>query len=147
MCPVCKEEIPISRRRKGGKPTIYCSTKCRFLAGRARTDKIREMSKTLGLPSNSVGAIGELRVVCDLITKGYEVFRPVSPIGKYDLIAVKGKKLMKVEVKTAMESPTGKLYNPTSIKDRVGYDVLALVSHKGTIKYQSRKRGKNRKEV
>jgi hypothetical protein len=58
-----------------------------------------------GLAASTVGAISELAVCADLLSKGYDVFRSVSPAAPCDLIAQKEGKLIRVEVKTNASKP------------------------------------------
>ena len=58
-----------------------------------------------GLSASTVGAISELAVCSDLLSKGYDVFRSVSPAAPCDLIAHKEGKLIRVEVKTNARKP------------------------------------------
>jgi hypothetical protein len=70
----------------------------------------------------SEGALGEMLVVADLMYKGYQVFRAVSPSADFDLIVSKGGELKRVEVtKGSMHS--GKLTWPAHPKPR---DILAV---------------------
>lgn len=46
------------------------------------------------------GAISELEVCKDLMKKGYNVFRALSQSSKFDAIAVKGSRILKLEVRT-----------------------------------------------
>ena len=77
-----------------------------------------------GLSPSTLGAINELRVCADLLLKGYEVFRSVSPGSSCDLAILKEGKLIRIEVKTAHLKSNGKLMNPVK-KHRA--DVVALV--------------------
>jgi len=63
------------------------------------------------LATGTVGAIGELRVAIDLMSKGFDVFRALSPAASCDLLVMKEGKLFDIEVKSAARSPvTGKIY-------------------------------------
>lgn len=77
----------------------YCSNICRHnywndYAAREQTVASSSISKS------TVGAISELMVCSDLMTKGYSVFRAISMNCFSDLIAIKGDKIYQVEVKT-----------------------------------------------
>ncbi len=52
------------------------------------------------LNPSTTGAYHELKVSLDLISKGYEVFRALSPSCSCDLIALKNGKSLRVEVTT-----------------------------------------------
>lgn len=48
----------------------------------------------------SKGDLSELLVCIDLMKKGYEVYRAVSPASYCDLLAIKGEEIKKIEVRT-----------------------------------------------
>jgi hypothetical protein len=87
-------------------------------------------------PTALRGAASEKLVELDLLLQGYEVFTPSVYGGNYDLLAVKGNDVYRVQVKNAtpkdgrMEvdvrrsshSKTGREY------DTDGYDVLAIAN-------------------
>jgi hypothetical protein len=84
------------------KTSIYCSPKC-------RTERTKILSgqghfSGSGLSSGEIGAIGELFVCADLLGKGYEVFRSVSPTCSCDLVIFDGCSLLRVEVRTGCRS-------------------------------------------
>jgi hypothetical protein len=56
--------------------------------------------KKFNLDSGRVGAIAELIVAVDLAKKGYEVFRSLSPACSSDLVAIKNKTKITIEVRT-----------------------------------------------
>jgi hypothetical protein len=80
-----------------------------------------------GLNTGQVGAIGELRTSADLLAKGYHVFRAVSPTCPCDLIALKGGKCLRLQVRTARKLKSGKLTYPTGQKDAGRQDYYAAV--------------------
>lgn len=53
------------------------------------------------------GSLGEISVQKELLKLGYEVYSPVSDNTKYDLIAVKGTEVFRVEVKTTSRQVAG----------------------------------------
>ena len=79
-----------------------------------------------GISTGTVGAIGELRVSTDLLARGYEVFRAVSPSCSCDLIARKGGRALRIEVRTAHGSPEN-LKVPSKLKDVGRQDHFAAV--------------------
>jgi len=109
-CIVCGIETNGARGQK------FCSDKC-------RAEYMGKRSSWKGLATGTVGAIQELRVSVDLLSKGYEVFRALSPSCSCDLLALKDKKLVKIEVRTAYENKIGKLTYP---KERIKAEHLAL---------------------
>lgn len=54
-----------------------------------------------GLSKIHTGLLAELAVSMDLLTKGWEVFRPLSPGASCDLIGVRGPDTIRFEVKSA----------------------------------------------
>lgn len=51
------------------------------------------------LSCGGVGAVGELLVAADLMLKGYDVFRNLSPNGLADLVALKNDRVWRIQVK------------------------------------------------
>ena len=76
------------------------------------------------LPTGTVGAISELRASVDLMARGFDVFRALSPTCPADLICLKDGQAITVEVRTAY-------WNRTHTKVVCGRtttaDLLALV--------------------
>jgi hypothetical protein len=114
----CKNFSPSKRSR-------YCSHECRNIEGRDRYRKVNK--RTVLLPKATLGAVSELRVASDLLARGYDVFRAVSPVCSCDLVALKNGNLHRVEVRTGNYCITsGKVYVPLN---NVHADVLAVVLH------------------
>ena len=116
--------VQCGKKLEGGK-TKYCSTECY----RANAhDKYVGFNPFKGKTSATTGAISELRVAVDLLVKGYDVFRALSPNCPCDLAVLKNNKLLRIEVRTAHKSTTGKLYNnPLARDDRDNIDIYAWV--------------------
>jgi hypothetical protein len=75
------------------------------------------------LSSGTTGAIGELKVSVDLMERGFELFRALSPASSCDLIASRGERFFRVEVRTGIEGTEGRV-----LCQRKGrYDILAVV--------------------
>lgn len=72
-----------------------------------------------GMSPATYGALSELRVSCDLIDRGYSVFRALSPNAPCDLVVIKAHQVLRVEVKSNPIVPCG-------AKQR-NYDILAQV--------------------
>jgi len=81
----------------------YCSTGCRVqmdrLAHPGRPGRIP------GMPSATTGAVSEMAAAIDLMKRGYEVFRALSPACSCDLIALGPSGPLRVEVRTGYRSP------------------------------------------
>jgi len=108
----------------------YCSVYCKE---KARYEKRQQLRPSVPIDNGTQGASSELRVVIDLISKGYMVFRNVCPTGSIDLIAVergKNGSVLRVEVKTC---PRG-----SEVKTKYNecfFDHLAVVNYSGNITY------------
>lgn len=135
-CLICQRPyMPICKTQK------YCSPKCSQIAHQQRNlNRVTHQSSTT-LSTATVGTISELRVATDLLLKGYEVFRALSPSCSCDLAILKDSKLLKVEVKTGSyyRYDDSGIKLKTSIKrNPVRHDILAIVSPDGIeIKYDS----------
>lgn len=96
-CVECKKVFVTNCRHQ-----ITCSEKCRKeknLRVQGRKAFIND-----GLPSGTVGALGELFVAGFFLEKGFSVFRAVSQSCFCDLIIIKNKKLYKVEVRVGYKN-------------------------------------------
>lgn len=113
-CISCGKSISPPLKNKKGTQRKYCSPECRDLAYSA---KYRENNPLMGTSSVTTGAISELRVAIDLLSKGYDVFRAVSPHCPCDLAILKNKQLLRIEVRTTHISSTGKPYKLISKHD------------------------------
>jgi Holliday junction resolvase-like predicted endonuclease len=84
--------------------------------------------------AQSRGAVSELLVSADLMARGFEVFRAVSHAASCDLIAMRDGETIRVEVKSADQTETGRYSRNLKLR-RGAYDVLAVVSSHGRITY------------
>lgn len=76
-----------------------------------------------------LGKIGELRVASELLKLGYDVFLPLTEELPVDLVACKGDKFYKVQVKTR-NPRNGKILVPTrvnKIKRYMDSDVSVII--------------------
>ena len=89
----------------GSKTSLYCSKDC------CRKQYITNRQYPL-TSSGTTGAIQELRVAVDLMSKGYEVYRAVSPSSSCDLIALLEGEIYTIEVRTAYITKQGRLVYP-----------------------------------
>jgi hypothetical protein len=87
--------------------------------------RYRKANPPTGVPSGTVGAIGELLVAADLMRKGYAVFRSMSPACPCDIAILKDGVLSRVEVTTGKKLPSGKIMYPPHKTHT--YDILAIV--------------------
>lgn len=74
----------------------------------------------------TTGAMSELIVCADLLGKGYEVFRSLSPHSSCDMIVLKDGKIIRIESRTGQRRE-GKFYIPFGNKDIGRSDILAVV--------------------
>ena len=120
-CDVCGESfIP------KGINHIRCSTKCRKAHNTANYSVVVKPS---GLTPGTAGAIGELRVSIELMARGYQIFRALSPSCPCDLIALRDNETVRIEVRTTYFGRTGNLIIPHN--DPSKFDVLAMVTSAG----------------
>lgn len=98
----------------------YCNPEC----CRSENAKYR-MRRPVPLSTSTVGAISELRVSVDLLEKGYEVFRALSPSCSCDLAILKDGELKRIEVKTGYRLRSGEISRRAP---RTGnrHDILAI---------------------
>ena len=120
-CIECHEELPSNRLK-------YCSEKCK----RIHLKQVYiENNPFMGKSPATTGAISELRVSVDLLAKGYDVFRALSPSCTCDLAIIKDGKLFRIEVRTTHMRLDG---TPTrNHGDKTKADIWAWVSSEGVI--------------
>ena len=100
----------------------YCSKKCK----KDDYNKNNLTYSNSGLSTGKIGAVGELKVCIDLLSRGYEVFRSVSQACSCDLVILSDSKAHRVEVRTAVRNNmTGTISVSRPKPER--YDILALV--------------------
>ena len=102
----------------------YCNPICRKSGERG---KYRTLNPVSGLSHGTVGAIAELRVSTDLLQKGYEVFRALSPSCSCDLAILKNGILYRVEVRTGYKNLSGNLYYSRGDRDIGRQDIFAVL--------------------
>ena len=98
VCLQCGSAI--HKKRRG---TAYCSHAC---AQEAKNAAHRERNAVpQGICQADRGTYGELLVCCDLLHKGYDVYRSVSPAAKCDLVVIRPPVMYRVEVRTGHLKP------------------------------------------
>ena len=126
-CGHCKREF-----RKLQNTHRFCSKECRN-ARYGADQGFESLSKKWGITHSKLGAAAELRVCADLLQRGFEVFRAVSPDASADLVIFKqGGPILRVEVKTGYEGERRE-YQLSPRANRS--DVLAVVTRQH-IRYQ-----------
>lgn len=109
---------------EGVRRTKFCSNPCRRRAYHERTYIPSPHSH---LDRAAVGAAGEMRVAADLVLKGFSVYRAVSPHSSCDLLALRGDRSWRIEVRTGRNSKRGKPFWPKAKRDKGRYDVMVVV--------------------
>lgn len=117
-CPICEKEF--KPRRSWQK---FCSSTC---SNASHANHYVGATSGMGLPNGTTGAISELRVAADLLTKGYEVFRAVSAHCSCDLAILRDGKLIRVEVRTGYIHNTNGKRITNRPKSTSKFDVLAI---------------------
>ena len=85
------------------------------------------------LKSGETGARSELLVCANLIKRGYEVFRAVSPHCSCDLLVLKSGITERIEVRTGYKLPSGKVMYPNRAFDRSRSDVTAVITQEDDV--------------
>ena len=128
-CDRCQRRF--SPHKRVGERQRFCSAKCRTSAERERY----QLTSGLDVSRGTVGAISELAVSIDLLTKGYEVFRALSPSCSCDLLAMKDGEIVRVEVRSGWRNVDGEF---GCAEPKSEYDLLAIV-YRGEISYKAKK--------
>lgn len=119
LCAICKKGI----KHKSGVKRVFCSKECRESA-----------KKIVCLSTGKSGAVKELLVAADLLLKGYDVFRSVSPSSSCDMIILAKGRCLRVEVTTGYVGYGGKVIGVAHDKSK--YDVFAVVVADKSIYYE-----------
>jgi hypothetical protein len=109
----------------------YCSKKC-SMDGKHWEDRFVDPPE-IGT-TGTIGAIHELRVCVDLMSKGWDAFRALSPHGPIDVVAIKGDRVIRIQVRKARETVDGKYYFGKP-KDGSPHDMIALSFSTGKVVY------------
>lgn len=102
----------------------YCSVECKSSYLKREYRKHNPYHGP-SLPSGSVGAVSELVVAADLLERGFEVYRALSPAAPCDLAILRDGRLLRVEVTSGRRRIGGGISRPQ--KDRLKFDILAVV--------------------
>jgi len=116
-CKECKGKfIPSTSANK------FCSKYCcRRYHSKLNNEKSTHNARSKG----SLGAAVESIICGDLLLKGFDVYRAVTPNALCDLVIIKGKEVLRVEVKTCLiYKKTGRMYYASHNPEN--YDILAL---------------------
>ncbi len=74
-----------------------------------------------------IGSISEMIVAINLLEKGFEVFTSFDHTSSCDLIALKNKKLYRIQVKTGHFNKSGVTWAKGKNHKKENYDILAVV--------------------
>lgn len=98
-------------------PTVKtCSKECQNKRTAKLTGRNAMIESSECVASGTVGAISELLVCADLMKRGYAVFRALSPSCFCDAVAIKGEKIIRVEIRTGYKNTlTGNFQFPTKL--------------------------------
>ncbi len=89
------------------------------------------------LPHNTMGTISELIVASDLMLRGYEVFRALSPASSCDLLAMGSDGILRIEVRTGCFNPaTGRVSWSRNTTMSHGKRSDADLDHYAVVTYQ-----------
>lgn len=112
-------------------------------AGDWRAEAAARIRGVVGMPANRTDPIAlnrksawfaELTVAADLLSKGFDVYRPLNPESACDLVYADAEKLIRVEVKFVQTGGEQRLR--TDLRRNAGkFDVLAIVNELGRIEY------------
>jgi hypothetical protein len=97
---------------------IYCCKECTPNYIRSQQTGASPVNLRKVCPS-TLGAISELAVATDLLANGWSVFRSLSPSAFCDLVAIKGKQMRYIEVRTGRRKCDGGVYYSTNTKPGV----------------------------
>lgn len=111
------------------KISRFCSEPCRNTFYKSEYRKFNDPS----LSHSTRGAVSELSVAADLFRHGWEVFRALAPDASCDLVAMQHGATLRVQVKTATLKDSSTFYSVDLTKEEGRYDIVALVSHCGTV--------------
>jgi hypothetical protein len=118
---ICKNKECNKVFRSRENRHVFCTEICR------QKSTFFSIGNTYNLSTGQLGALSELIATTDLIKKGYEVFRAVSPSASCDLIILKNGKLHRIEVRTGYLKADGAVRYPATEKDIGKSDSYAVV--------------------
>jgi predicted nucleic acid-binding Zn ribbon protein len=140
-CLNCEIPLNIDKFLTRTRPPIYCSKRCRE-SHATRFSRYRSIRPGVllspggqELAASTVGEVVKLRIVCDLLEKGYQVFAEVIK-SSCDLIAMdKSGVLKRVECRAGHMGVNGLVRFQTNGSDRGKTDIYAVATPEGIIQY------------
>jgi hypothetical protein len=138
-CANCGEVITSERVLR--QPRIkFCSKACQAEHAARRHAEVNERLRfDISLSTGTAGALSELIVSADLLARGYEVFRALSPSCSCDLIIFRDGRQHRVEVRTGSLTLSGSRSFPFSERDKGRSDIAAVVYCRHEIIYYDSK--------
>lgn len=112
---------------------IYCSPKCQRIRNK-RVARALNPGPVQRCTSDT-GALSELLVCADLMKRGFEVFRAVSPAATCDMVVLSGKSTLRIQVKTANRLPRGGISYPAPKYANQHDHVAAVLISENSITY------------
>jgi hypothetical protein len=121
-CATCGKPLSPEKLARNAK---FCSKTCCA----AQVNKFKK-SAYPNLVTGTVGALHELMVACDLMRRGFALFRALSPSCSCDMVMLSGGKAIRIEVTTGYYNEFHqKVVHPN--KDESRFDLLAVVHPNG----------------
>ncbi len=129
---MCGKNIPAERIRRR---ITTCSPQCKAELFKKRHLEANHNRPAYDFENSVVGTISELVVCLDLMKRGYSVFRPMNGCESCDIIALKGGKMIRVEVTTGVRCIGGTLTHKKKRPPGEVFDILGVVERNDTITY------------
>lgn len=126
-CLLCDEPIPIT----SPDHTKYCSDTCKKKHARELNGRVKPKYNAC-----TRGMLSELIASADLTKRGYEVFRALNPGASCDLIAMSGRTLYRIEVRTGHRNENGTIVSGEHKLGDHRQDVIAIVLQDDTVIYR-----------
>lgn len=126
-------------------PIVYCDEKCKKRGNVKIPPRSNFELVDVSLSCGSKGAFAELLAAAILLGRGYDVFRSVSPNAKCDLVIVRGKLILRIEVRSGFCNGSSLSY-PKKEQDKADfYAVYHLRDGKPHIAFIRNKKPRNGK--
>lgn len=140
QCVFCGKQFEEHQSNPNKKKTKYCSTQCSQSAAVKRNTENRRklnLGARLGLSGGKIAKITQTVVAIDLIKRGWEVYTAFEDTHPFDILAIKGFSLKKIEVKSANILPSGRriVTDPKGKVKNGDYEIVASVDNLINIVY------------
>lgn len=133
QCDQCRKDY------KAGHGQRFCSPVCRTSFHR-KYNHCPDIERDNNLTTATIGSIHEYQVSVDLMRRGWQIFKALSPNGPVDLVAIKADRILRVQVtkgsKYKSESKrTERICHGKGKNGSGRYDLLAISMVSGEIVY------------